>query len=75
MGLICWKDRDIVYCLTNATDTAPSSHCFRRSSAGRVCISRPKAIGEYNSRMGGVDLADQIRLQHNSSIKGLHDGG
>jgi hypothetical protein len=72
MGLICWKDRDIVYCLTNAWDTDPTGHCYRRSQTGRVCISRPMAIGEYNTKMGGVDLADKIRLHCNSTIHGLH---
>jgi len=72
MGLICWKDKDIVYCLTNASDTSPTSHCYRRSATGRVCIARPVAIGEYNSKMGGVDLADQTRLHCNSRIKDLH---
>ena len=27
-GLACWKDKVIVYCLTNATKTAPTEHCF-----------------------------------------------
>ena len=72
MGLVCWKDKDIVYCLTNATNTAPTDHCFRRSQSGRVCISRPMVIAEYNNHMGGVDLADQRRLHCNSTIKGLH---
>jgi hypothetical protein len=72
MGLVCWKDRDVVYCVTNACNTASSSHCYRRSQSGRICISRPTVIGEYNNNMGGVDVADQIRLHSNSSIKGLH---
>ena len=72
MGLVCWKDKDIVYCLTNACGTAPTSHCFRRSQTGRICINRPAAIANYNANMGGVDLADQRRLHCNSTIKGLH---
>jgi hypothetical protein len=72
MGLLCWKDKDIVYCLTNATNTEPRGHCFRRSHTGRICISRPLAIQEYNNNMGGVDLADQRRMHCNSTIKGLH---
>jgi len=72
MGLICWKDNDIVYCLTNATNTAPTGHCFCHSQTGRICISRPIATQDYNSNMGGVNLADQRRMQFNSTIKGLH---
>jgi hypothetical protein len=71
-GLICWKDKDIVYCLTNASNTEPSGHCFRRSQTGRICMNRPIAIQEYNNYMGGVDVADQRRLHCNSTIKGLH---
>ena len=40
MGLMCWKDRDIVYCLTNATNTAPTGHCFCCSQGGRICIGK-----------------------------------
>jgi hypothetical protein len=72
VGLVCWKDKDIVYCLTNATNTEPTGHCFRRSQSGKICISRPTAIELYNSSMGGVDVADQRRLHCNSSVKGLH---
>jgi len=73
IGLVCWKDKDTVYCMTNATSTGgPSGHCFRQSNSGRICMSRPLAIQEYNSNMGGVDLADQRRLSCNSTIKGLH---
>ena len=71
-GLVCWKDKDIVYCLTNAINTEPTGHCFRRSQTGKICISRPLAIQLYNNNMGGVDLADQRRLHCNSSLKGLH---
>jgi DNA polymerase III epsilon subunit-like protein len=45
MGLVCWKDKDIVYCLTNATSTAPTGHCFHRSQSGRICMSRPCKTG------------------------------
>ena len=47
-GLVCWKDRDIVYALTNCVDTTKNGVCFRRSARGRICIQRPKVIEEYN---------------------------
>jgi Transposase IS4 len=71
-GLVCWKDRDIVYCLTNSIATEGNGSCFRRTSTGRVCIERPLVIGEYNKYMGGVDLADQRWLHSNSTIMGQH---
>ena len=71
-GLVCWKDRDIVYALTNCVSTEKYGVCYRRTSQGRICIERPKLIEEYNEFMGGVDLADMRRLGCNSTIMGLH---
>ncbi len=71
-GLVCWKDRDIVYCLTNSIATTGTGSCFRGSNKGCICIERPNVIGEYNKYMGGVDLADQRRLHCNSTIMGQH---
>ena len=57
-GLVCWKDRDIVYCLSNECNTKETDVCRRRSKEGLVTIARPKMISEYNRYMGRVDLAD-----------------
>ena len=69
-GLVCWKDRDVVYCITNSTTTVDSDKCFRRSQDGLLEIGRPMVISEYNKYMGGVDLADMKRLHCNSTIMG-----
>jgi DNA polymerase III epsilon subunit-like protein len=71
-GLVCWKDRDIVYCLTSCHPTGDEStgSCVRRSSEGLKLLQRPAVIGEYNKYMGGVDLADMRRLHCNSTIMG-----
>jgi DNA polymerase III subunit epsilon len=69
-GLVCWKDRDIVYCLTSNSNTNEVGNCYRRTMNGRVLLERPKVIEEYNMHMGGVDLADQKRLHANSTIMG-----
>ena len=70
-GLVCWKDKDIVYALTNCVDTTKTDTCFRRSSEGRITLQRPCVISEYNNNMGGVDLADMRRLHCNSTVMGL----
>ena len=57
-GLVCWRDRDIVYCLTNDTNTTNTDRCHRRSKNGIVEITRPMVISKYNKYMGGVDVAD-----------------
>ena len=69
-GLVCWRDRDIVYCLTNDSDTKNSNHCHRRSKDGIIEIVRPSVISKYNKYMGGVDVADMRRLHCNSTIMG-----
>lgn len=69
-GLVCWKDRDVVYCISNETDTGTVDMCTRRTRDGLIKIDRPRCIGEYNKYMGGVDLADMRRLHCNSTIMG-----
>lgn len=71
-GLVCWKDRDMVYCLSSChpTTTESTGSCVRRSSEGLKLLKRPGMIGEYNKYMGGVDLADMRRLHCNSTIMG-----
>ena len=69
-GLVCWKDRDILYCLSNECDSVDFDDCTRRSKNGLITVRRPKCIAEYNKYMGGVDLADMRRLHCNSMIMG-----
>jgi Transposase IS4 len=72
-GLVCWKDGDMVYCLTNSVTTATKGKCFRRQQGGRrIECDRPTTIEEYNQYRGGVDLADQRRKHCDSTIMGQH---
>ena len=43
-GLVQWKDRDIVYALTNCVSTQFVGVCYRRSAQGRILLERPKVI-------------------------------
>jgi hypothetical protein len=69
-GLVAWKDRNMVYCLTNDTSTIPMDDCRRRGQGGIITIQRPEVIAKYNQFMGGVDVADMRRLHCNSTIMG-----
>ena len=69
-GLVCWRDRNIVYCLSNDSCNYQVDQCRRRSQGGLITIPRPISICKYNQYMGGVDLADMRRLHCNSTIMG-----
>jgi DNA polymerase III epsilon subunit-like protein len=69
-GLVAWKDRNIVYSLTNDTTTSTMDVCKRRGQGGLVEIRRPTVISKYNTYMGGVDVADMRRLHCSSTIMG-----
>ena len=69
-GLVAWRDRNIVHCLTNDTSTGDFDECTRRSKDGLITIPRPICIAKYNQYMGGVDLADMRRLHCNSTVMG-----
>lgn len=69
-GLVCWRDRQLVYCLSNDSNNFEFDHCNRRGEGGIMTIPRPISIAHYNQYMGGVDLADMRRLHCNSTIMG-----
>jgi hypothetical protein len=69
-GLVAWKDRNMVYCVTNDTSTIPMDECRRRGQGGIITINRPNVITKYNQYMGGVDVADMRRLSCSSTIMG-----
>ena len=68
VGLICWKDRDMVYCILNEANTQEIDSCVQRSKFGLQTLNRPRMISKYNQFMGGVDLADMRRLHCNSTV-------
>jgi hypothetical protein len=69
-GLVCWRDRNMVYCLSNDSNNFEFDECSRRGLGGIIRIPRPISIANYNKYMGGVDLADMRRLHCNSTIMG-----
>jgi hypothetical protein len=62
-GLVSWRDRNVVYCLSNDSNNFEFDECKRRGDGGIISIPRPVSIANYNRYMGGVDLADMRRLQ------------
>jgi Transposase IS4 len=69
-GLVSWKDRSMVYCLSNDSNNFEFDECTRRSANGLVKIPRPVSIANYNKYMGGVNVADMRRLHCSSTIMG-----
>lgn len=70
VGLVGWKDRNMVYCLSNDTNNFEFDECCRRGDGGIIRLPRPVSIANYNKYMGGVDLADMVRLHCSSTIMG-----
>lgn len=52
-GVVAWKDRNLVYCVTNDASTASMDECKRRAQGGVITIKRPQVIGKYNQYMRG----------------------
>ena len=72
VGLVGWKDGTMVYCMSNDTNNFEFDECCWRGDNGIIRIPRPIAIANYNKFMGGVDLADMIRLSCDSTIMYTH---
>ena len=71
-GLVCWRDRNMVYCLTNDFDTATEDECMQRShQGGLIELKRPAVIGRYNKYMGGVDIAALQQYHHDGPKPGV----
>jgi hypothetical protein len=69
-GLVCWHDRNMVYCLSNNSNNFEFDECSCRGLGGIIRIPRPISIANYNKYMGGVDLADMRGLHCNSTRMG-----
>jgi hypothetical protein len=68
--LVCWRDRNMVYCLSNNSNNFEFDECSCRGLGGIIRIPWPVSIANYNKYMGGVDLADMRRQHCNSTIMG-----
>ncbi|KAG7373225.1 DNA polymerase III PolC [Nitzschia inconspicua] len=67
-GLVAWKDRNIVYCVTNDTSTTSMDECRRKEDGNVITIKCPQVITNYNENMAGVDVADTMHC--NSTVLG-----
>jgi hypothetical protein len=67
-GLVCWRDWNMVYCLSNDSNNFEFDEC-------KILIPRTVFIASYNKYMGGVDLADMRHLHCNSTIMGQNRCG
>jgi Transposase IS4 len=64
-GLVCWRDRNMVYCLSNDTNNFEFDECSCRGIGGIFRIPRPLSIANYNKYMGSVNLAEMRQLHCN----------
>lgn len=69
-----WYDNQAVYVLSSKheADDLDSVQRWDTKQGGRISVTAPTAIVEYNQKMGGVDLADQLRTyawRHFRSVK------
>jgi Transposase IS4 len=69
-GLVCWRDWNMVSCLSKDSINFEFDECSHRGLGGIIWIPRPVSLANYNKYMGGVDFADMRRLHCNSTIKG-----
>ena len=60
--VIQWMDKRPVTVLTTMHDTSlvEKTRRTRHSATGREVVSKPVAVAEYNTFMGGVDKSDQL---------------
>ena len=45
-------------------------HCSQKTVSCNICLERPLVIEEYNTNMGGADLADMQRMHSTTSLMG-----
>jgi hypothetical protein len=46
-GVVAWKDRKMVYCMTNDTAIGPMDQCRRHSAGGLIYVPRPQVVTKY----------------------------
>ena len=64
-----------MYAYTTFVKTGDLDFCKRRTKlngSGLISIKHSKVVAEYNTHMGGVDLADQQRLHCQTNVIGFH---
>ena len=65
-----WKDKKVVYALSNMCDPDSSQPVTRKQKDGTVkLVDCPSTIVAYNKHMGGVDHGDQLRSYYGVRLK------
>lgn len=67
---LMWKDNKVVSLINTATTPSLTTNVTRRNKDGsRAPIPCPQSVKDYNTYMGGVDLADARRKSYTCSRK------
>ena len=65
-----WKDKKVVYAVSNICDPDISQPVTRKQKDGSVkLVDCPSTIVAYNKHMGGVDRGDQLRSYYGVRLK------
>lgn len=69
--VVKWMDTKAVTMLSTCSGSAPADTCQRwcKKEKKKIDVTRPAAIKNYNSCMGGIDLCDRLIAYYRSSMR------
>lgn len=70
--VVRWKDSAVVTIASNVHSIEPlkSVSRYSREQKKRISVPQPNVLSQYNSYMGGVDLADNFVSNYRISVRG-----
>ena len=73
--LTCWKDNKPVYIASNKYGMEPFTTCtrFNRTERRTIIIPVPSCVHQYNLKMGGVDIMDNMVACYRIKFRNIED--